>query len=116
MKERGGDIRTEVIPNVKMTTLCGVTLRNVEKGSVVSTDELMSYGLLDGGGYKHGTVTHSQKDGRTTITGLAKLTRPIMLRVFGTCSKRRFARRISMSLKSTWTATLRNSLSARTMA
>lgn len=22
----------------------------------------MSYGLLDGGGYKHGTVTHSQKD------------------------------------------------------
>lgn len=39
MKERGGDIRTEVIPNVKMTTLCGVTLRNVEKGSVVSTDD-----------------------------------------------------------------------------
>jgi transposase len=62
MKERGGDIRTEVIPNVKMTTLRGVTLRNVEKGSVVSTDELMSYGLLDGDGYKHGTVTHSQKD------------------------------------------------------
>ncbi|MER9143090.1 IS1595 family transposase [Mesorhizobium sp. M0871] len=61
MKERDGDIRTEVIPNVKMATLRGATLRNVEKGSVVSTDELMSYGLLDGDGYKHGTVMHGDK-------------------------------------------------------
>ena len=61
MKEHGGDIRTEVIPNVKMATLRGVVLENVKPGSVVSTDELMSYGLLSGYGYIQGTVTHSEK-------------------------------------------------------
>lgn len=61
MKEKGGRIRTEVIPNVKKPTLRDVTNRNVEKGSTVSTDELMSYGLLTDDGYKHGQVVHSQK-------------------------------------------------------
>lgn len=62
MKERGGDMRAVVIPNVKKSTLRDVTLRNVKEGSTVSTDELMSYGLLEGDGYKHGVVTHSQRD------------------------------------------------------
>jgi transposase-like protein len=62
MKERGGELRTVVIPNVKKPTLRNVVLRNVKPGSVVSTDELMSYGLLTDDGYKHGTVTHSEKD------------------------------------------------------
>ena len=35
---------------------------NVEKGSVVSTDELMSYGLLEGDGYVHGAVKHGAKE------------------------------------------------------
>lgn len=48
MKEHGGELRTVVIPNVKMPTLRNVVLRNVKAGSVVSTDELMSYGLLRG--------------------------------------------------------------------
>lgn len=61
MKEHGGQMRAEVIPNVKKETLRGVVLRNVEKGAVVSTDELMSYGLLTDDGYKHGRVTHSEK-------------------------------------------------------
>ena len=34
----------------------------VEKGATVSTDELVSYGLLNGEGYKHGQVNHGQKD------------------------------------------------------
>lgn len=59
MKERDGDIRTVVIPNVKKPTLRGVVLENVKPGSVVSTDELMSYGLLTDDGYVHGTVRHS---------------------------------------------------------
>ncbi len=62
MKERDGKIRTEVIPNVKKATLRDVVNRNVEKGSIVSTDELMSYGLLEDDGYTHGTVTHSKKE------------------------------------------------------
>lgn len=31
-------------------------------GSTVSTDELMSYGLLTGDGYKHGVVKHGAKE------------------------------------------------------
>lgn len=62
MKERGGKVRTEVIPNVKKDTLRGVVLRNVETGATVSTDELMSYGLLEGDGYTHGRVKHSDKE------------------------------------------------------
>lgn len=60
--ERGGRMAAEVIPNVKKETLRGVVLRNVEPGSTVSTDELTSYGLLTGDGYRHGTVRHGKKE------------------------------------------------------
>ncbi len=40
LKERGGRMTTEVIPNVQMSTLRHVTLKNVLPGSTVSTDEL----------------------------------------------------------------------------
>jgi len=62
IKERGGRIVTEVIPNVRKDTLRNVVLRNVAEGSTVSTDELMSYGLLEGDGYTHGTVKHGAKE------------------------------------------------------
>ncbi|PIW25860.1 MAG: IS1595 family transposase [Rhodospirillales bacterium CG15_BIG_FIL_POST_REV_8_21_14_020_66_15] len=62
MKEREGRMTTEIIPNVKKVTLRDATLRNVEAGSTVSTDELMSYGLLDDDGYKHGMVKHGAKE------------------------------------------------------
>ena len=61
MKERGGRMETAVIPNIKKNTLRGVVLENVEEGSTVSTDELMSYGLLEGDGYKHGMVQDGAK-------------------------------------------------------
>lgn len=62
MKERGGRIVAEVIPNVKMVTLREAVLRNVEEGAIVSTDELYSYGLLEGDGYQHGHVKHGDKE------------------------------------------------------
>lgn len=62
MKQREGRITTTVIPNVQKVTLRAEVLRNVEPGATVSTDELMSYGLLTGDGYKHGTVKHGQKE------------------------------------------------------
>ena len=34
----------------------------MEPGSTVSTDELMSYGLLRGDGYQHGIVKHGAKE------------------------------------------------------
>jgi hypothetical protein len=37
-------------------------LANVEPGSTVSTDELMSYGLLTDDGYLHGVVKHGTKE------------------------------------------------------
>lgn len=62
MKERGGRMTAKVIPNVRQDTLRGEVLRNVAEGSTVSTDELISYGLLEGDGYQHGTVKHGEKD------------------------------------------------------
>lgn len=62
LKERGGKIKTQVIDNVKRETLRDVVLENVEKGAVVSTDELYSYGLLTGDGYQHGAVKHGAKE------------------------------------------------------
>ena len=62
MAERRGRMRTEIVSDVKKATLRDVTLQNVEPGSTVSTDELMSYGLLTGDGYKHGTVKHGAKE------------------------------------------------------
>jgi len=62
MQERGGRLETAVIPNVQMKTLRGVVLDRVEPGSIVSTDELMSNGLLTPDGYKHGSVNHSAKE------------------------------------------------------
>ena len=46
LKERGGRLVTETNPNIKMATLQTQTQANVERGSVVSTDELYAYGLL----------------------------------------------------------------------
>ncbi len=62
MKERGGWNAAQVIPDVRKQTLRGVVLENVEPGSVVSTDELMSYGLLAGDGFVHGAVKHGAKE------------------------------------------------------
>jgi transposase-like protein len=62
MIEEGGNIVTQIIPDVKKPTLRAVVNANVEKGSVVSTDELMSYGLLTGDGYIHGAVKHAAKE------------------------------------------------------
>jgi transposase len=62
MKERGGRIATEVIPDVRKDTLRAVVVENVAPGSVVSTDELMSYGLLTDDGFVHGAVKHSAKE------------------------------------------------------
>ena len=62
MQEGGSNIVTQIIPDVKKPTLRAVVNANVEKGSVVSTDDLMSYGLLEDDGYVHGAVKHAAKE------------------------------------------------------
>lgn len=61
MVERDGRMAAEVIPDVKKATLRDAVNRNVERGATVSTDELMSYGLLAPDGYEHGAVKHGAK-------------------------------------------------------
>jgi len=62
LASRDGDMRAVVIPDVRKDTLRAVVLDNVEPGSVVSTDELVSYNLLSGDGFKHGVVKHGAKE------------------------------------------------------
>ena len=59
MVERGGDVMTRVVPNVKRKTLERHILANIKGGSTVSTDELSSYAKIARFGYDHGTVNHS---------------------------------------------------------
>lgn len=62
LKERGGRLTAEKIPDVKKETLRGVVARNVEPGTIISTDELTSYSLVSEDGYPHGTVRHGAKE------------------------------------------------------
>jgi transposase len=62
MAERGGRIRTKVIPNARTRALRPIVLENVERGSTISTDEARAYKLLTKDGYRHGSVNHSAKE------------------------------------------------------
>lgn len=62
LASRDGNMKAVVIPDVKKDTLRNVVLDNVEAGSTVSTDELVSYNLLNGDGFKHGVVKHGAKE------------------------------------------------------
>jgi transposase-like protein/predicted RNA-binding Zn-ribbon protein involved in translation (DUF1610 family) len=62
LAERNGRIRAKVVPNAQTVSLRPIVLENVERGSIISTDELRSYGLLTGDGYRHGRVNHAQKE------------------------------------------------------
>lgn len=61
MKERGGSIKTQVVGDIRKVTLRNAVVANVERGSIVSTDELRSYNLLTSEGYDHGVVKHGAK-------------------------------------------------------
>ena len=60
LKERGGRMVTEIIPDVSMPTLRKVVLMTVQPKTTISTDEAKGYGLLTGDDYQHGRLNHSQ--------------------------------------------------------
>jgi transposase len=62
VKQRDGKMHAETIPDVKKETLRGVVARTVKPGAIVSTDELVSYGLLTSDGFTHGQVKHGIKE------------------------------------------------------
>lgn len=67
MVERGGDIMTHVIPDVKAKTLMPLITENVEKGSTISTDEMHTYKKLPKHGYTHGFVAHHREQWKNGI-------------------------------------------------
>ena len=60
LKERGGKMVAQAIPDIKTATLRNAVFQHVEPNSRVSTDELYSYGLLNGAGFDHGVVAHGK--------------------------------------------------------
>jgi transposase-like protein/predicted RNA-binding Zn-ribbon protein involved in translation (DUF1610 family) len=61
MLERKGNIMTRVVPNMKAHTLGTIIDEKIDKGTMISSDEFMSYKDLKENGYQHGTVNHSVK-------------------------------------------------------
>jgi transposase len=58
MLERGGAVMTRIVPNTRKFTLAPLIMENIQRGSVVSTDEHGSYRALRHFGYRHGAVNH----------------------------------------------------------
>src|SRR5665213_3732001 len=73
MLERHGDIMTKVVPNTQRETLFAHIEANVEKPSLISTDENNAYKGVEKLGYVHRSVNHSAKEyvrGDTHTNGL----------------------------------------------
>jgi len=66
VKERGGYIKAEAIPNASTASLRDVFDRTVKPGTIVSTDEWAGYNLVTPSGHWHGTVNHGAKEYATT--------------------------------------------------
>jgi transposase-like protein len=70
--ERGGEVRTAVVPNRRKHHLQKHIQENVEPNTSVYTDALMSYMGLQHRGYEHKVIDHAEKyvDGRVHTNGL----------------------------------------------
>ncbi len=87
MLERGGDVMTKVVPNVRKKTLQPIIKANVEAGSTVHTDELKSYTGLNKAGYDHETVNHGAGeyvDGESHVNGMEGYWARLKLSIRGT--------------------------------
>jgi len=69
--ERGGKVRTMVIPNRRKTAIQAEVKKHVEAGSALYTDALLSYDGL-AGDYAHQVIDHAVQyvDGRVHTNGL----------------------------------------------
>ena len=73
MMQRGGQVMTKVVPNVRRKTLQPIIEANVRDGSTVHTDELHAYADLGSKGYKHQTTNHGAGEygkGNSHVNGL----------------------------------------------
>ena len=87
MLERGGDVMTKVVPNVRKKTLQPIIKGNVEQGSTVHSDELKSYSGLSKAGFEHETVNHGAGeyvDGDCHVNGIEGFWARLKLSIRGT--------------------------------
>jgi transposase len=70
--ERNGAVRVEVVNDVSASSLLGMTVKMVRRGSVVYTDKFRSYDSLMFCGYRHLRVDHGKRfaSGKVYINGL----------------------------------------------
>ena len=61
MLERDGSVRAGPVPNASGKILAPIIMKNVQRGSVVSSDEWGAYYSLAKWGYTHGKVQHRAK-------------------------------------------------------
>ena len=87
MLERGGDVMTKVVPNVRKKTLQPIIKGNVEQGSTVNSDELKSYSGLSKAGFEHETPNHGAGeyvDGDCHVNGIEGFWARLKLSIRGT--------------------------------
>ena len=84
--ERGGKIRTVVVPNRRRSALQGEIRKHVEAGAALYTDALLSYNGLEGD-YAHKVVDHAVRyvDGRIHTNGLENFWSLLKRSISGTC-------------------------------
>jgi len=70
--KRGGKVYTKIIPNAKATTLMPIMQERILPDSVVYTDCLSSYNVLDISCFKHYRINHSElfADRKNHINGI----------------------------------------------
>lgn len=62
MVQRDGVVRAGPIPKIGKDVMLPIIMKNVQRGSVISTDELGSYKGLRECGFRHGYVLHGAKE------------------------------------------------------
>lgn len=70
--KRGGRVYTKVIPDTRSTTLMQIMEQKIVPDSIVYTDSLQSYNVLDVSDFHHVRVNHSNlfAEGRNHINGI----------------------------------------------
>jgi transposase len=70
--KRGGRVYTKIIPDVRSATLMRILEEKIVPDSIVYTDSLGSYNILDVSGFHHVRISHSEQfvEGRNHINGI----------------------------------------------
>jgi len=71
--QRGGSLKSHVVPDNKKASLLPYVLAEVQPGTTVSTDQLASYKTLTRHGYQHGVVRHDRQEWVNGVFGTQRI-------------------------------------------